>query len=183
MEFWDEMAPVVKQAAHYWHDSTASIAWCRHAWESLTDAPSRDPDDPLGIAEQAVLLLALCQLHEEFCEVAAGGSVSVGYSFDAPPDLVDRVALGMLVERQGLDVFADIGTDTDAVLANLAAVEVAGVLGRLRSAWGESDLFASLWATRWPETTYPLDEGAISAVVNDVTPDKGAAYEWLSARG
>ena len=36
---------------------------------------------------------------------------------------------------------------------------------------------------RWPETTYRLDDEMVSDVVDDVTPDKGAALEWLAERG
>lgn len=97
------------EAAHYWHDPRAAVGLCRHAWESLTVRPDREPDDPFEIALQVVLLLALCQLHEEFSEKSV--------------------------------------------------------------------------ATRSPETSYPLDDETVSEIVNDVTPDKGAAYEWPGERG
>ncbi|PUB21471.1 hypothetical protein C8K30_11414 [Promicromonospora sp. AC04] len=179
----DDILPLMKAMPASWADGS-ELRWAEHAWGVLESEDLTTYQDPVEEVQVLCRLLTLTAVVRAFSDLATGARVNWKGALGTGPQSIavalDQIALGRLVERLG--VYGSFGARETA--AGLAAVvareEWEEVTGALRHVLGDTRLFGSLWATRWSDTTYPLDDGALEDVAGEGSADKARAFEWIT---
>lgn len=176
---WEDVAPAARLGFSIWSGG-AELEWAGRAWSALVEAGLARYRGELDRCRAAVRLLALAGIYSDFCLAA--------FDEDSPPDyatLAAELDVGPLRAGQlvGDDEAWDDQVDEEALiedvvrsLADAARPEIVPVL--LRAFGGVSGLFVALWRTTSSDDGADVDQDD-DEILNDVTPEKLAAFAWL----
>lgn len=179
----DDARPLIMTMPAYWTDGS-ELGWTEHAWGVLESEGLTTFHDPVEEVQVLCRLLTLTATVRAFSDLATGSNINWEDALGAGPESIaaalDQIALGRLAERLGLCSRLDARETAAGLAAVVAHEEWEEVSAALRHVLGGSALFGSLWATRWSDTTYPLDDGALEAVVGEGIADKAKVIEWIA---
>jgi hypothetical protein len=186
---WDDLPLNPARIFGVWVDGS-ELAWARHAWSALAEAGLTDADDEVERITAAVRLLALAAIYRDFCARAFDEGTIGEWREELPSELLDqsagfdRFTLGQLAGLRGIRTARADEYDDDSVteiVAELISAEYRTVADRLLQSWGDSELFATLYASAQPDVRYPLDADERNGALNtDLTAGKQAAYSWIA---
>jgi len=174
---WEDVAAAASEAFDVWTHKR-ELAWAKLAWERLSASNLVAYSNEIERHEAAILFLALVGLYRDFCAIAWEERANPTYSSWTDCLELNHFVIGQLVGR-------DPNTDGEEALDHLVARVRPKLVCALQQVFGSQNaLFVSLWRTNeWippdddPEGSErePTDD----EILNDWTPDKQAAYEWL----
>jgi hypothetical protein len=185
---WDDVWPVVEPYMSVW-SSDGEQKWGAYAWQTLTSAGLANWMTEAERTTCVLRALALAALSRDFYARAFSEGDDGDWREDLATDVIgdrpriDAFTLGQIAERSGVEADNTEWNQGEVwdVLYTFVKREYRAVARALRSVLGDSRLFASMWAVRDRECVYPLADDYVSYVVNDdLTAEKGIAWEWLT---
>ncbi len=180
---FDNVRPLIMTMPAYWADGS-ELRWTEHAWGVLESEGLTTFHDPVEEVQVLCRLLTLAAAGRAFSDLASGAHVDWKDALGTGPETIaatlDQIALGRLAERFDLYSRFDARETAAGLAAVVARQEWEEVTGALRHVLGDTRLFASLWAIRSSETTYPLDDRVLEDIAGKGSGDKAKAFEWIS---
>ena len=181
---WVELKPVAREAFRIWM-SGSDFEWAREAWSLLTKAGLCSYDTERERHIVIARFLALASIYRDWCSVAFDETQGDDLTYWVDELEIEPMYLGQLVPDEELS--DDPDEARDEVWHILLDRERARVVDALRSAYGgkTEDLFVALWrSVRGFDSPDPDEEDYIeqdySAILNDATAAKVAAYAWIT---
>jgi hypothetical protein len=175
---WNQVKGAAEAAFAVWEDG-GELLWAKDVWERAVAAGIAAYINEIKRHRVAILFLGLGGLYRDFCSLAWDEADEPTYSCWAETLELDHFVLGQLI---GSDPCVE---ESDALnhLLNAARPQVMELLMRLFG--DKNSLFVSLCNAGpkiWDEDHEtcegsPTDE----EILNDVTPEKLAAYSWLES--
>jgi hypothetical protein len=181
---WDAVLPIANETFHIW-TGQPELCWAEQAWIHLTNAGLTVDGDPLDRLRGYVRLLVLASLYRDWCDL-----VWDEVEDDSPEVWLSAVEVSPLHIGQllGPDVFPEDDVN-EALNVMMARERPAVVEAILEGFGGVPGLFVALWRSDKPlGQELPVDDDedvwtdppeTEADILNDVTPEKMAAYEWI----
>lgn len=180
---FDHVLPLMMTMPAYWADGS-ELRWAEHAWGVLESEDLTTFQDPVEEVQVICRLLTLTAAVRIFWDLATGGRIDWNGALGTGPESVgavlDQIALGRLAEQLGVYSRFDTRETPAGLAAAVAREEWVDVTAALHHVLGDAALFGSLWATRWSDTTYPPDDGALEDIAGESSPGKATAFEWIT---
>lgn len=185
---WNEVLPAIQPIISTWLTGS-ELRWAEHAWGLLAKAGLTSYSTEIERTRCLLRAGAVGRFYLEFCVRAFDeGSPDdweerVGVDLIGSYPLIDAFTLGQLTEREGID--ADNSpysrpSGSDEALLELVNVEYPRVAEALRRAYGDAELFASLYLSQKPQVDYPLHDEQVSEIVNQFSFNGMDAWGWLT---
>jgi hypothetical protein len=185
--------PEAGEAWDDWLDETAKVVfcdgsalgWARYVWSRLGPEALTLKTD-LDRARAQVRLVALEVLRQICLELLDGGTAE-GWRATVEDPGINPYYLGYLAAAEGADPGQSIGaadyeqSAEGQALEELVRVESSFLRSRMMRGLGVSDIFATMWASRYDGVRFPLSAEAMDEAVNEnLTVEKHIAFACIS---
>jgi hypothetical protein len=171
---WTDLSPEAYGIFHIWIDRHAEeLRWASSAWTALKGAGLTSYSDEAGKALVPIRLLTLAAMYHEFADRAWQEIFSPDYLQWADELQIDEKHMDELLGPDEVRDLFDHSPFKDRLefLVNLSRHEIYKAL--VAHFGDDSGIFSALWKIQEPEE----DEYFI---LNEVTLDKMAAFEWIN---
>jgi hypothetical protein len=170
---WTDLSPAAHEIFHIWTDRHAEeLHWASSTWTALQRAGLTSYAS--GVEKTLILirLMTLAAMYHEFADRAWQEYFTPDYADWAEQLEMDEIQVDELLGPDELRDSVDHSLFEDRLqfLVNLSRREIYRAL--ITYFGDDSGIFAALWKIQEPEE----DEYFI---LNDVTPEKMAAFDWI----
>jgi hypothetical protein len=171
---WTDLSPAAHEIFHIWTDRHAEeMRWANSAWTALQRAGLTSYSGEVEKALVLIRLMTLAAMYHEYADRAWQETFTPEYLHWADELEIDEVHVGELLGPDELRDSIDHSLLEDRLqfLVNLSRHEIYKAL--IAYFGDDSGIFAALWKIQEPEE----DEYFI---LNEVTLDKMAAFDWIN---
>jgi hypothetical protein len=177
---WEDVSATAESIFRVWASAAGKeLDWANSAWIALGRAGLTSYKGAIEQTTVLVRLLSLGVIFREFCEIAHGEPSDPDITDWADSLEISPVRIGQALGPNYLEDSKDPLDLDDAILALIDEIRPEVFAALVKGFGNESSLFLALWrASQGGAIDEPEEDG--DSVLNDVTPEKGKAFEWIT---
>lgn len=178
---WDDLKRAPAEAFNIW-EGQPEAQWAKDAWEGIVRAGLAQYANEMERAKVCIRFMAMASLYHDFCAMAWDERVEPELTYWAAELDVTPVRIGQLIGQEvNTEKTGDGDLEYEETLKRLVNDSRPIVLKALLDRFGGNDgLFLALWKSKRLVSDDDDNDETDEEIVNDPTPDKMAAYEWIT---